>query len=75
MPLHDLILITASAVMGFTAHVLLVLWADRRAKPMRDGWEQATEYARKCDLREAYRQGQSNPQYIEAPTPQNLYYR
>lgn len=71
MDFHDLILILASGVAGYTLHFLLETWADCRAKHLRDEWEKATEYARNCELREAYRAGQESMggMRIEAPTP------
>ena len=71
MDLHDLILIFASGVAGFTLHILLEACADQRSKHLRDDWERASKYARECELREAYRAGQESTGYmrIEAPTP------
>lgn len=71
MDFHDLILIIASGVAGFTLHILLEAWADHRSKRLREGWEKATEYARNCELREAYRAGQESMggMRIEAPAP------
>ena len=74
MELHDLILICASLVAGFTLHILLELWADHRAKPYRDGWRQSYNTAVNCQMREAYRAGQEQvylqqPHVIDAPAP------
>lgn len=71
--LHELILISSSAVMGFTLRMLLEIWANRKVRPVQNGLDKANEYARQCDLREAYRAGQNNPRYIEAPAPTNHY--
>ncbi len=70
---HELLLIGAAFVAGFGTRVLLVIWADRRAKPYHDGWQKSHDLAMNCQLREAYRAGQDNVtqhlQTIEAPTP------